>query len=226
MPLSRGPRDLPFLFSHANRHDQAMLKELGAAIMNMVSVPGGIVCFMATYSLLHAALEVWMADGWWQRLSAKRRPFYETRDGDVNAFETYRQSNLSGQPAILFAVIGGRLSEGINFSDDLCRLLIVVGIPYANSQEAEMAERISYYRSRHSDSSKFLENLAMRAVNQTVGRAIRHAYDHAAIVLIDERYCRLKHQLPGWIQRSFEEADSFGVLYRRLIQVMAHLIIL
>lgn len=47
-------------------------------------------------------------------------------------------------------------------------------------------------------------NATMRAVNQSIGRAIRHKDDYAAIVLMDKRYERddVRSRLPGWIKES------------------------
>jgi chromosome transmission fidelity protein 1 len=72
----------------------------------------------------------------------------------------------------------------------LARLVVVVGLPYANRNDDELKERMSYIArcSREKDAAElFYETLCMRAVNQSIGRAIRHRLDHAAIVLLDER---------------------------------------
>lgn len=45
--------------------------------------------------------------------------------------------------------MGGKLSEGINFSDNLVRSLIVLGLPYPSIKSAEIREKMSYLNQKN-----------------------------------------------------------------------------
>lgn len=85
----------------------------------------------------------------------------------------------SNSGAIIFAVMGGKLSEGINFSDDLGRGVITVGMPYPNIHDLEIQEQMNAYinlmikfgsdRTKKQLETDFLETSCMRIMNQTIG---------------------------------------------------------
>jgi chromosome transmission fidelity protein 1 len=130
--------------------------------------------------------------------------------------------------ALLLCVVGGQLSEGINFADELGRCVVMVGLPYANPSDAELQERMRWAQQQQQQQQRwrqqaarqpqpavctqvgggggdagqaYYERLCMRAVNQCIGRAIRHRHDHAAVLLLDQRYARARtlRSLPTWI---------------------------
>ncbi|KAK8205732.1 helicase C-terminal domain-containing protein [Phyllosticta capitalensis] len=132
---------------------------------------------------------------------------------------THAVNTGAGRGALLLAVVGGSLSEGINFSDALGRGVAVVGLPFPNPHSAEWRAKMAYISQKTASSKggdaaagkaaarEFYENACMRAVNQCVGRAIRHRGDYAAILLLDGRYDgeRIRKKLPGWIRGSLRE---------------------
>lgn len=144
---------------------------------------------------------------------------------------TITSTSSTNRGALLLSVINGSLSEGINFSDRLGRAVIVVGLPYPNPHSAEWKAKMEYISSKATNSAlesgtgvgkveaiargktearEFYENAMMRAVNQAVGRAIRHKGDYAAVLLVDGRWSgeRVRGKLPGWIRGSLRRGGS------------------
>lgn len=144
----------------------------------------------------------------------------------LQSYSTTITTSTTQRGALLLSVINGSLSEGINFSDRLGRAVIVIGLPYPNPHSAEWQSKMDYISQKATtlaletgvgrseatakgkvEAREFYENAMMRAVNQAVGRAIRHKDDYAAILLVDRRHAgeRIRGKLPRWIQGSLRK---------------------
>jgi chromosome transmission fidelity protein 1 len=143
-----------------------------------------------------------------------------SRDLD-SALEDYSRKARTGNGALLLSVIGGKMSEGINFADDMARCVVVVGLPYPDITDPELIEKMtSLDKKKHSSEGNgitgqtYYHNLCMRAVNQSIGRAIRHGNDYAAVILADARYAseeRVWQGLPTWLRGDDrKQSTSFG----------------
>ena len=100
-------------------------------------------------------------------------------------------------------VCRGRISEGLDFSDKAARCVIIVGIPYPQVTDPKIILKKSYLDNQKTLSeenkeslsgSKWYNQQATRAVNQAIGRVIRHVQDYGAILLMDERYVYSSNQ--------------------------------
>ncbi|AQZ19053.1 CHL1 (YPL008W) [Zygosaccharomyces parabailii] len=182
-------------------------------LSQVVPVTGGIVGFFPSYQYLKFVIDSWRKSGSLDRLLKLRKVFYESKDG-AEPLEGYTKAIMEEQGAILFAVVGGKLSEGINFQDNLCRAVVMTGMPFPNVFSGEMLVKKNYLESkilRHGGSREeatsavreFFETICLKAVNQSVGRAIRHANDYANIYLLDKRYSNtnIRDKLSHWVSK-------------------------
>lgn len=107
--------------------------------------------------------------------------------------------------AVMMGVCRGKLSEGIDFSDDAARCVIMVGIPYPQMNDPNVIMKKHYLDSQKPGSGQLWYNQeSCRSVNQSIGRVIRHINDYGIIVLADERFAWSANQkdLPGWVRQS------------------------
>ena len=83
---------------------------------------------------------------------------------------------------------------------------------------SELKEKMAYLNQKVAPNAGKIhyENLCMKAVNQSIGRAIRHKDDYACILLLDHRYERMQKHLPGWINRRVETMDRYGPVNAKL----------
>jgi hypothetical protein len=136
--------------------------------------------------------------------------------GDVmKQFASTTVSNSGG--AILFCVCRGKITEGVDLADNQCRLVMMAGIPFPAVQDRKVMLKRDYLNTKKAgDGGKWYRQEAARAVNQTIGRVIRHRNDYGAILLLDERFRAYSgsDELPGWVQGQVKVYPSFGPLMK------------
>jgi chromosome transmission fidelity protein 1 len=64
------------------------------------------------------------------------------------------------------------------------------------------------------DGKGYYESLCLKAINQTIGRAIRHGKDWAEIFLVDKRFEGVKGKLSEWMRRSVQVVEDLEELIK------------
>ncbi|XP_038636561.1 ATP-dependent DNA helicase DDX11 [Scyliorhinus canicula] len=229
-----GPSGQQLEFTYQKRDKPQLLDECGRVLVNLCKVvPGGIVCFFPSYDYEKQVYTHWEKTGLLAQLEAKKKIFQEPKKANQveqvlseysRCVQNSSQSAGEVTGGLLFSVVGGKMSEGINFSDDLGRCVVMVGMPFPNINSPELQEKMSYLdkilpKTGGTSPGKLLvENLCMKAVNQSIGRAIRHREDYATIVLLDHRYTRpsILSKLPTWIKGQTHAETSFGPVLKAI----------
>ncbi|KAI4329268.1 hypothetical protein L6164_021552 [Bauhinia variegata] len=226
-----GPSGRIFNSSYRFRDSLEYKQELGNAIVNLARiVPDGLLVFFPSYYLMDQCIDCWKNksneySSIWERICKHKKPVIEPRQSSSFALsiEDYisklKDSSASG--AVFFAVCRGKVSEGLDFADHAGRAVVITGLPYATSTDPKVRLKREYLDQHSRTQGELYKGItgeewynqqASRAVNQAVGRVIRHRHDYGAIILCDERFTHphRQSQMSRWIQPHIKNYSKFG----------------
>lgn len=204
---------------------------LGDAVLRVARLtPGGLLIFFPSYALLDRSMQRWKETKYWEQLNQIKPIYIETRGSNEEfdrAVAQYRAKCAAGpQGAMFFAVFRGKLSEGIDFKDEYCRAVCIVGIPFPSFFDLKVSLKKAHQdavRKRAPPSlmgtdllplsgSEWYNQQAYRAINQSLGRVIRHRFDYGAIILLDQRFTHsfTVCNLSKWMRGSVVNFDNVG----------------
>ena len=212
-----GPNRASLNGSYQNKNNPEYVSDLGNLVVNICHVsPEGALLVFHSYSQMASTIRTWQDTGIYGRINREKTIFIEPRNAGelsdvMKQFELTTLSNSGG--AILFCVCRGKVTEGVDLADNQCRLVMMAGVPYAATQDRKVILKREFLDTKNGgDGGKWYRQEAARAVNQTIGRAIRHRTDYGAILLLDERYRSYvsTDDLPGWVQGHVKVYPQFG----------------
>ncbi|XP_077991647.1 regulator of telomere elongation helicase 1-like [Glandiceps talaboti] len=228
--VTKGPDGTALNSSYENRSSVDYMQSLGNAIVNYSRiVPNGLLVFFPSYPVMNKCMEVWQESGICNRISQYKPMFTEPRnktqfqDAMEDFYQKINDPTLNG--AAFFAVCRGKVSEGLDFADNNGRAVIITGLPFPPRMDPKVNLKMKFLDEVKSKppngitGRQWYRQQASRAVNQAIGRVIRHKEDYGAIILCDNRftYSDARAQLPSWVRPYVKTYDNFGLLMRDLM---------
>ena len=118
--------------------------------------------------------------------------------------------NGSGDGAALFSVMGGRISEGMDFPAEQLEIAVIIGIPYPKPTARQRGLQ-RYYDLKFGKGWEYtVQAPAARKLLQAIGRLIRNEHDRGVAVILDKRAPRF-HQ---YMKEMRESKDVLSDIHR------------
>ena len=232
--LSNGPDNTELVGTYANSSSPKYLTSLGMSIIQIEKqVPDGLLIFFSSYRWLDLCVKHWQTyDGLWQQMNNIKECFVEPKDRNslTKIVQEYRTRVKQSSPvgACFMAVCRGKVSEGIDFADRDARAVVITGIPFPSLMDPKVKLKKKFLdgkkiQSKGIGGAEWYNLEAFRALNQAIGRVIRHKTDFGAVLLLDKRFGNEGNasKLPTWLDKSVVE-PNFRKGMARLAQFYHH----
>lgn len=264
--------------AYSNRSSEYK-RSLGRTLVNVARIsPAGMLVFFPSYNMMEECIATWeqatenSASPIWAQMCRYKQPVIEPRESKMlklamkdyyDKVDAPRRGDLNG--AIFLAVCRGKVSEGLDFSNQYGRTVVVTGLPFALNTDQKVKLKREYLdnqvlkkssidrqsknqnsgttgpraetkeegKNNHSDEvsgmsdkpltgADWYTQSAWRAVNQAIGRVIRHRNDYGAIIFADERFRSTANvQLSKWLRPHVHTLGSPGPAFTGIAKFFA-----
>ncbi|KAB0798760.1 hypothetical protein PPYR_06644 [Photinus pyralis] len=227
--LEKGPDGIELNSSFRNRDNPDYISSLGRTILNLTRmIPNGMLIFFPSYPIMQKCTEHWQENGIWSSIYAVKAIYVEPRrkEAFTTAMTEYyaRVADPNHKGAIFLGVCRGKISEGLDFADKNGRAVLIIGLPFSPLKDPKVILKRKYLNDCRVLNKEMISGdewyslEASRAVNQAIGRVIRHRHDYGAIILLDSRFAgfKMKNQMSQWLRDHIKVAKHFGEVIRCL----------
>ena len=167
--------------------DPAIWDEMARRLQELRAATGrNMAVFLPSYETLHRLAPA--LQGRASLVEARG----EAQDSLMERLATFKAS----RGGTLVSVMGGRLSEGLDFPDDELEIVVIVGLPYGKPT-AKAEALVRFYDRRFGRGWEWAVKVPMmRRIMQAAGRLIRTPTDRGVVVLLDRRAATLREAFP------------------------------
>ncbi|KAH9419773.1 Regulator of telomere elongation helicase 1 [Dermatophagoides pteronyssinus] len=212
--IAKDPNGHELRGSYDRRDDLKYYSGLGYTILAIAKkVPKGMFIFFSSYSLINRCIEEWKSRKLWTSISSVKKIFVEPKNKrEFNPMiESFKYAcDQTPEGAIFMGVARGKLSEGMDLSDNYCRAVMIISLPYPARFDPKVVLKEKYLnenKCRLTGSQWYILQMK-RALNQSVGRVIRHKNDYGLIILCDSRFQALYDGFSRWILPFFNRQNA------------------
>uniref|UniRef100_A0A8L7T331 Helicase ATP-binding domain-containing protein n=1 Tax=Brugia malayi TaxID=6279 RepID=A0A8L7T331_BRUMA len=215
------------------RSSSAYVFGIGEVIVRACQIiPDGILVFFSSYVTMNTCLKFWKTLKFgpmfiWETISAYKEAFVEPKSKlelKTVLLQFRQKVREGGNGAILFAVCRAKVSEGIDFLDSESRGVIVIGIPYAPTMDPRIELKRQFLTKqrmvvvkqelrKNISADEWYQVEAIRSVNQSIGRVLRHKNDFGVVILADSRFCSMSSKwFPSWMRgclKNYQDISDF-----------------
>ncbi len=180
-------------YEAVQRDPTATLRQQEAARDALTRMPGRTGLFFPSHKMLRDYLEEGFLHGLGRPQHVERADMDNAELGRL--VDAFRRDPRPG--AVLLGVLGGRLTEGLDYPGDAMEHMLLFGIPYPRPSARSQA-LIHHYDAKSGNGWMVaVHNPVGRTLRQAVGRLIRGPDDRGTALILDERAVRFHDHLPG-----------------------------
>jgi DNA excision repair protein ERCC-2 len=192
--------------AYSMRQNKDNTNRIAGYIRAFSSLKGNRAIYFPSYQILETYADLTTRD------IRGKKVFVEPRDaaGAGAALTEFLSLPSRRESGVMFAVAGGKWSEGLDYRGEMLSGAMVIGLPLAPFNRVRRM-MIEYYRHKFGAEGEFL-CYTLPAVNrslQALGRVLRTPEDRGVLVLGEKRFLekKVRDALPGWMQEEMITCD-------------------